>query len=178
MIRCQTGRKFSIQSLFTTSTSFGTVCTDGRDIVESADRGMKVFDKAQFDFSWVQPFEFVVLLSDSFIVDPKSWAWFKALNVLCWSEKQRVGFPPVLSEVFCTSIQTLSTSSFASLCYLFSQTYLFRAYFKSVIKISKGFNKRTCFRKTGLNTILIASIVRTATSVTTMIFRKYKLHVL
>ena len=178
MIRCQTGREFSIQSLLiTTSTSFGTDCTDGRDIVERAATGMKVFVKGQFDFSWVQPFEFVVLLSDSFIVDPKSWAWFKALNVLCWSEKQRVGFPPVLSEVFCTSIQTLSTSSFASLCYLFLW-YLFRAYFKSVIKISKGFNKRTCFRKIGLNTILIVSIVRTATSVTTMIFRKYKLHVL
>ena len=39
----------------------------------------------------------------------------KALNVLCWSEKPRVGFPPGLSEVFCTSIQILSTSSFASL---------------------------------------------------------------
>ena len=50
MIRCQTGQKFSIQSLITTSTSFGTVFTDGRDIVESADRGMKVFDKGQFDF--------------------------------------------------------------------------------------------------------------------------------
>ena len=74
MIRCQTGRKFSIQSLITASTSFGTVCTYGRDIVESADRGMKVFDKGQFDFSRVQPFEFVVLLSDSFIVVSKSWA--------------------------------------------------------------------------------------------------------
>ena len=171
MIRCQTGWKFSIQSLITTSTSFVTVCTDGKDIVESADRGMKVFDNGQFDFSWVQPSEFVVLLSDSFIVVPKSWAW-------SLSEKPRVGFPPVLSEVFCTLIQTLSTSSFAPLYYLFSQTYLFRAYFKSVIKISKGFNKWTCFRKTGLNTILIVSIVRTATSVTTMIFRKYKVHVL
>ena len=40
---------------------------------------------------------------------------FKALNVLCWSEKPRVGFPPALSEVLCTLIQTLSTSSFASL---------------------------------------------------------------
>ena len=54
MIRFQTGRKFSIQSLITTSTSFGAFCTDGRDIVESADiveRSMKVFDKGQFDFS-------------------------------------------------------------------------------------------------------------------------------
>ena len=28
-----------------------TVCTDGRDIVESADKVMKVFDTGQFDFS-------------------------------------------------------------------------------------------------------------------------------
>ena len=28
-----------------------TVCTDGRDIVESADKSMKVFDTGQFDFS-------------------------------------------------------------------------------------------------------------------------------
>ena len=28
-----------------------TVCTDGRDIVESAKKGMKVFDMGQFDFS-------------------------------------------------------------------------------------------------------------------------------
>ena len=62
MIRCQTGRKFSIQSLITTLAYFGTVCIDGRDIVESVDRGMKVFNKGQFDFSSVQPFEFVVLL--------------------------------------------------------------------------------------------------------------------
>ena len=53
-----------------------TVCTDGRDIVESADKGMKVFDKGQFDFYFVSValFEFVVLLSDSFTVVPKSWA--------------------------------------------------------------------------------------------------------
>ena len=34
---------------------------------------------------------------------------------LCCSKKPRVSFPPALSEVFCTSQQTLSTSSFASL---------------------------------------------------------------
>ena len=28
-----------------------TVCSDGRDIVECADKGMKVFDTGQFDFS-------------------------------------------------------------------------------------------------------------------------------
>ena len=48
-----------------------TVCTDGRDIVESADKGVKVFDAGQFDFYF---FKFVVLLSDSFTVVPKSWA--------------------------------------------------------------------------------------------------------
>ena len=66
-------------------------------------------------FVSVAHFEFVVLLRDSFTVVPKSWAQFKALNVLCWSETPRVGFPPALSEDFCTLIQTLSTSSFASL---------------------------------------------------------------
>ena len=80
-----------------------------------------------------------------------------------WSEKPYVGFPPALSEVFCTSIQTLSTSSFTSL------NVTFFAYFKCVIKISKGFKKWNCFRKTGLNTSLIVSIVGTETSVTKMI---------
>ena len=53
-----------------------TVCTDGRDIVESADKGVKVFDMGQFDFCFlsVALFELVVFLSDSFTVVPKSWA--------------------------------------------------------------------------------------------------------
>ena len=53
-----------------------TVCTKGRDIVESADKGMKVSDTGQFDFYFVSIalFEFEVLLSDSFTVVPKSWA--------------------------------------------------------------------------------------------------------
>ena len=53
-----------------------TVCTDGRDIVESADKGVKVFDMGQFDFYFlsVALFELVVFLSDSFTVVPKSWA--------------------------------------------------------------------------------------------------------
>ena len=51
-------------------------CTHGRDIVESADKGVKVLDTRQFDFYFVSValFEFVVLLSDSFTVVPKSWA--------------------------------------------------------------------------------------------------------
>ena len=53
-----------------------TVCTNGRDIVERADKGMKVFDKGQFDFYFVSValFELEVLLSDSSTVVPKSWA--------------------------------------------------------------------------------------------------------
>ena len=92
---------------------------------------------------------------------------------------------------FCILIQTLSTSSFASLnvtfflrfwntqC-AFEIKYLFQkriAYFKSVIKISKGFKKWNCFRKSSLNTSLIVSIARTAKSDTKIISRKYKFHV-
>ena len=55
-----------------------TVCTNGieRHIVESSDKGMKVFDTGQFDFYFVSAvalFELVVLLIDSFTI-PKSWA--------------------------------------------------------------------------------------------------------
>ena len=51
-----------------------TVCTDGRDIVESADKGVKVFGTGQFDFYFVSVaiLEFVVLLT--FTEVPKSWA--------------------------------------------------------------------------------------------------------
>ena len=53
-----------------------TVYTDGRDIVESADKGVKAFYTGQFDFYFVSValFQFAVLLSDSFTVVPKSWA--------------------------------------------------------------------------------------------------------
>ena len=53
-----------------------TVCTKGRDIVESADKCMKVSDAGQFDFYFVSIalFEFEVLVSDSFTVVPKSLA--------------------------------------------------------------------------------------------------------
>ena len=52
-----------------------TVCTNGRDIVESADKGMKVFDKGQFDFYFVSVALFELkVLRDSFTVVPKSWA--------------------------------------------------------------------------------------------------------
>ena len=53
-----------------------TVCTNWRDIVESADKGMKEFDTGKFDFYFLRValFELVVLLSDSFTVVPKSWA--------------------------------------------------------------------------------------------------------
>ena len=57
-----------------------TVCTNenqSRDIVESGDKGMKVFDTGQFGFYFVSAvalFELVVLLSDSSTVVSKSWA--------------------------------------------------------------------------------------------------------
>ena len=45
------------------------------ETVETADKGMKVFDTGQFDFFVsVTHFEFLVLLSDSFTVAPKSRA--------------------------------------------------------------------------------------------------------
>ena len=47
-----------------------TVCTDGRDIVESADEGMTLHSL----FGGVTYFELVFLLSDCFTVVPKSWA--------------------------------------------------------------------------------------------------------
>ena len=53
------------------------------------------------DVMWkhsIAHFELPVLLSDCFTVVPKSWAWFKALNLLCWSEKPRAGFPPALLD--------------------------------------------------------------------------------
>ena len=92
---------------------------------------------------------------------------------------------------FCTFRRTLSTSSFASLNvtfflrfwntqWAFEIKYLFQkriAYFKSVIKIFNGFKKWNCFRTSSLNTSLMASIVRTATSVTKIISREYKFHV-
>ena len=54
IVRWQIGGKFSIQSTpIPTSSSFVIVCTDGTDIVESANKGMKVFDMGQFDFSWM-----------------------------------------------------------------------------------------------------------------------------
>ena len=163
-----------------TSSSFVFVCTDGRDM-------LRVLTKAWKYLTWGNPtfreFEFVFPLSDPFTLFPKFWVHFKALNVLCWmiSEKPPVGFPPVLWKVFSTSIQTLWTSSFASL------SVTFFAYFELVIKISKGFRKWNCFRKTGLNTNLIVSIVATETSVTKVMSRvqvqicthvKYKFHVL
>ena len=45
-------------SLSSASSSFLTVCTDGIDIVETAEKGVKVFDTGQFDFLSVANFEF------------------------------------------------------------------------------------------------------------------------
>ena len=65
----------------------------------------------------------------------------KALNVVWGSEKPRVGFPPALSEVF----SYLDADFFDILfrvpqCDVFLRCTFF-AYFKSLIKISKGFKK-------------------------------------
>ena len=52
-----------------------TVCTDGRDIVESADKGVKVFDTGEFDFYFVSV---ALVVRSSFkrflYLVPKSWA--------------------------------------------------------------------------------------------------------
>ena len=45
--------KYSLEQLFLEFSWSITFCTDGRDTVDSADKGMKVFDTGQFDFSWV-----------------------------------------------------------------------------------------------------------------------------
>ena len=42
-------KSYLSKSLISTSSSFSNVCTHGRDIVESADKGLKV--TGQFDFS-------------------------------------------------------------------------------------------------------------------------------
>ena len=55
-----------------------TVCTDGRDIVESADKGVKVFDTGEFDFYFVSVALVVLVIRSSFkrflYLVPKSWA--------------------------------------------------------------------------------------------------------
>ena len=62
----------------------------------------------------------------------------------------------------------------------FSYTYLIskaHRVFQKRHKDIQGFKKRNCFRKAGLNTSLVVSIVRTATSFTKIISREYKFHV-
>ena len=81
-----------------------------------------------------------------------------------WSKKLRASFPPALSNVLCTLLQTLSASSFMSLNVTFFADVYLRV-FQRRQKISKG-----------LNTSLIVSIVRTTTSASKMIFQKYKLN--
>ena len=98
-------------------------------------------------------FELVVLLSDSFTV------WFQSMGVV--------------QSTKCSVLKWETPSILP-----FSQTYLCE-YFESVIlRYPLRVLKWNCFRKTGLNTRLIVSLVRTATSLTKMISRKYKLHVL
>ena len=168
---------FTIQSTsIPTSSSLVTICADGRDIVESANKGMKVFgttcdNKTFRECSPPRIRSYFERFFDSIS---------KVLGVVqrtkcCaeWSEKPRVGFPPALQEVFCTSIQTLSTSPFASLNITFFAGIPFHLFQKRhKAKIPKGFRKWNCFRETGLNTGLIVSIVGTEISVTKVISRK------
>ena len=73
--------------------------------------------------------------------------------VLCWSEKPHVGFPPGLSEDFLPRYRFCRHPLPRPTMLPFFRRTLF-AYFKSLIKISKGFKKwncRNCFGKTGLN---------------------------
>ena len=77
-------------------------------------------------FASVAYFELVVLLSDCFTVVPKSWAYIvQSTKCFVLKRETRVGFQPALSEVFCTSKQILSTSSFASLNATFFTDVLF-----------------------------------------------------
>ena len=118
-----------------------TVCTDGRSrhSWECWQRHESIWHRTIRLFVSVTYFVLVVLFSDSFTVVPKSWAYFKALNVLCWSEKPHVGCPPALSEVVCTSIQILSTSSFASLNVTFFADVLFSLIVQKLHKDIQGF---------------------------------------
>ena len=48
-----------------------TVCTNGRDIVESGNKGMKVFDTGQFDFYYIDTDEipgFFLLLKNHIFI--------------------------------------------------------------------------------------------------------------
>ena len=95
------------------------LCTDGRVIVESADKG-KTWHVTIRLFVRVAHFELVVLYCSSKVLGVvQSTKCF----VLKWETS--VGFPPTLSEVFYTLIQILSTSSFASLNATFFADVLF-----------------------------------------------------
>ena len=88
--------------------------------------------------------------------------------VLKW-EKPRVGFPPALFQFFVPRYRfyrhPLSRSSMLP----------FSRISKALQRYPRVFNKKwNSFRKINLKTSLIVSIVRTATSVTKIIFVKYK----
>ena len=151
LVSCQIGRKLSNRSLITTSSSFVTVCSDKTDrIVESADKGWpKVLDTGQFDFRYCSPLR----IRSSFII------WFQSLGhsskrsnlFLCWSKKQRVVFQLRCQKFFVPCYRLCQPPLLCLSMLPFSQTYVFRVF----QKISKG-----------LNTSLIVSMFRAATSVT------------
>ena len=78
-----------------------TVCNDGRDIVETADKGMKVFDTGlnstfcECSPLWILPSSF----KRFFHCGSRVLGVVQSTNVLCWSEKSHAGFPPSLSKV-------------------------------------------------------------------------------
>ena len=123
-----------------------TVCTDERDIVESADKSMTWQGIIRL-FASVAYFELVVLLSDCFTVVPKSCAYIvQSTKCFVLKRETRVGFQPALSEVFCTSKKILSTSSFASLnATSFADVLSFFRVFQKPHKDIQGYQLTTVF---------------------------------
>ena len=156
-----------------------TVCTDGGDM-ECWQSHESIWHGTIRLFVSVAHFELLVLLSDSFTVVPKSWAYV-VRSTKCFVLKWETAC--TFSTCVVSSFLYLDTN-FVDILFLVPQCYLFRrrnffAYFKTLIKISKGFKKRNCrncFRKTGFYELFFLlkkfSIVRTPTSVTKMISRK------
>ena len=112
-----------------------TFCTDRRDIVESADKGVKVLDTRQFDFYFVSVahLELVVLLSDSFTV----------VLIFCVEVSKtacRFSLTCVVTRFLYLDTDFVEILFLVPQCYLFSRRSFF-AYFKSLIKISKSFKK-------------------------------------
>ena len=121
-----------------------TVCTDERDIVESADKSMTWQGIIRL-FASVAYFELVVLLSDCFTVVPKSCAYIvQSTKCFVLKRETRVGFQPALSEVFCTSKQVCRHPLSRPWMLPLSQTYFFRV-FQKPHKDIQGYQLTTVF---------------------------------